>query len=92
MANTTKQWIFDDGLMKYHHPTFPFAYRAMHNSMKRGVEQGILKSQVVKRFFITSPIGKKYSFDSATDLALSTGLLTAEGIINSREFKVKKPL
>jgi hypothetical protein len=82
-----RTWIFDDGSQKHSYDTFPFAFRYMFNVMKKGVEQGKLYSEMFRTFRILSPTGTVYDYDRACDLAKDQGLLTADGMINSREFK-----
>jgi len=85
----TLSWTFDDGMVKHSCTTFPFAYRMLFNSLKKGVESGKTFEEMTRRFCILSPVGTVYNYDRATSLATDTGLLTPDGTINSREFKRK---
>jgi hypothetical protein len=86
-------WIFKDGPSQVSCTSFPFAYRAMFNTLKKGVETGRKYEDMVKQMVIISPQKdqhgdlRRYSYSAATDLAKSSGLLTPDGQINSREFK-----
>ncbi len=83
-------WIFDDGLQQHPCATFPYAFRHMFNAIKKGVERGNKYSDMIQTYHIVSPIGKVYNYDRASSLATEQGLLTADGTINSREFKRKR--
>ena len=87
IMNTT--WTFYDGIQKHPYAPFPYAFRSMFNSIKRGVESGKKYEDMIKIFKIYSPTGISYSHTKATDLATQQGLLTSDGLINSREFKRK---
>jgi len=80
-------WIFHDGLQQHPCATFPYAFRNMFNAMKRGVEQGKKYDDMARLYRIISPVGRVYNYDRASALATEQGLLTADGTINSREFK-----
>lgn len=82
-------WTFNDGVQKHPCTSFPFAYRMLYNSLKKGVETGKKFEEMTKVFRILSPTGKVYSYTDATSLATDQGLLTPEGTINSKEFKRK---
>lgn len=74
--------------------SFPYAFRTMFNIVKKAVE-GKERSyaDVTKSLFIISPqldrLGKPrvYGYSEATSMATSSGLLTPDGTINSREFR-----
>jgi len=89
----TNDWIFKDGTTQTSCTTFPYAYRAMHTALKKGVEQGRKHDDMIRRMSIISPMkdthGDKrvYSYAAATSMAQNSGLLDASGQINSREFK-----
>ena len=93
--NNTSEWIFKDGLSQISCQSFPFAYRAMHNAIKKGVETGRKYNDMVKQMSIISPQKdqhgdpRKYSYDAATELATSSGLLK-RGEIDSFEFKKRR--
>lgn len=86
-------WIFRDGATKVECTSFPYAFRTMVNTIKKGVEKGGRKEDMVKRMSIVSPIKnrlndtKVYSYAEAVQMADTMGLLTADGQINSREFR-----
>ena len=88
-------WIFKNGAAKTTWDTFPYAYRAMFNTLKIGVEKGSKYDDMVKQMVIISPQKdrhgepRKYSYAEATELAKSSELLTPTGEINSHVFKKK---
>lgn len=81
-------WTFHDGIQRHEFTSFPYAFRAMHNALKRGVEQGKTHDGMVKAFKILSPFGE-YTYANASRLAREQGLLLPDGSLNSREFKRK---
>jgi hypothetical protein len=88
------KWIFKDGTRTTEFESFPFAYRAMWNTLKRGVESKTRKYEdMVKGFSITSPLkdrdghARVYSYATATVMATDLGVLTPDGQLNSREFR-----
>lgn len=91
MNNAT--WIFKNGAAISEYTSFPYAYRTMWNAVRKGVEKGQRFEDITKPMSIISPIKdlhgdfKKYTYAQATTMATSQGLLTADGQINSREFK-----
>jgi hypothetical protein len=91
MSNT--QWIFKDGFSQTSWNSFPYAYRAMFQALKTGVEKGRKYDDMVKQMVIISPQKdqhgdpRRYNYASATELAKASDLLTAQGEINSRVFK-----
>ena len=94
MPMSTNNWIFKDGVTSQGtYNTFPDAFKAMFNTMKRGVERGRKYNEMLKQLVIIAPTKdqhgdfRKYDYMAATELAKSSDLLTPEGIINSRVFK-----
>jgi hypothetical protein len=94
MNMNTNLWIFRDGVSPgIECNSFPFAFRAMFYSVKDGLKKGRKLVDMEKSMSIISPIKdihgdrKKYSYTDATKLAKSSGLLTADGTVNSKEFK-----
>lgn len=87
------EWLFKDGVSQTSCTSFPYAYRLMHNTIKKGVESGRKYEDMVKQMVIIAPTKdqhgdpRRYAYGAATDLAKSMGLLTVDGQINSREFK-----
>jgi hypothetical protein len=87
------EWIFKDGLTETKCTSFPYAYRAMFNTLKKGVENGRKYDDMIKAMSILSPQKdvhgdpRRYNYASATEMAKASGLLTPDGQINSREFK-----
>ena len=90
------KWIFKDGSKSFDCTSFPYAFRTMLNTWKRGLEgKDLNKNDVPKRtapemaksFTIVAPTGKVYSYYSAREMALNQGLLDNEGNLNGREFK-----
>ena len=87
------EWIFKDGATQTKCTSFPYAYRLMFDTLKRGVEKGCKYDDMIKAMLIISPQKdrngdpRRYNYAAATDMATASGLLTPEGQINSREFK-----
>lgn len=83
-------WIFKNGVQSVDCTSFPYAFRAMHSVVRKGIEN---KQPVnTKDLTILGPKNGRgerevYSYFKATQLATDQGLLTAQGEINSREFK-----
>lgn len=83
-------WIFKNGVQSVDCTSFPYAFRAMYNVVRKGTEN---KQPVnTKDLVILGPLNSKgerevYSYFKATQLAQDQGLLTPAGEINSREFK-----
>ena len=92
MTIMINDWILKNGLTETKFTSFPYAFRAMFNIAKKATEQGKY-AEAVKAMKIISPLKdahgdpKTYSYASATEMAKSSGLLTPDGQINSREFK-----
>ena len=92
-----KNWIFKDGNSVTECDSFPYAYRLMHNTFRKGLEKGSTRNvpDMLKQMSIVSPAkdvhgrNRTYSYATATQLAKDQGLLTGDGEINSREFKKK---
>ena len=86
-------WIFKYGTAETKCTSFPYAYRALVNALKQGAEKGLNQHEMIKQMYILSPIkdnycnSRTYNYNEATDMARSSGLLTPEGNLNSREFK-----
>jgi hypothetical protein len=95
MLTPMNTWIFKDGLAEQKHVSFPYAYRAMFNTLKKGVEGGRKYEDMIKQMSIISPMKdahgdfRRYNYASATEMAKASGLVTAVGEINSREFRKK---
>lgn len=86
------KWIFKDGVTETQWDSFPFAYRAMFNAIKNGVEKGRKYSDMIKCMSVTGPLGPgikshTYSYATATQKAKDAGIMSAEGQLESREFK-----
>jgi len=87
------KWIFKDGPSQITCDSFPYAYRLMFNTLKKGVETGRKYDEMVKQLVIIAPTKdqhgdlRRYNYNDATELAKENGLLTPTGEINSREFK-----
>lgn len=87
------KWQFKDGSSVTDCTSFPYAYRTMWNTVRKGVEKGRKHEDMIKQMSIISPIKdrngdtKVYSYAEATKMAENQGLLTPEGQINSREFR-----
>lgn len=82
-------WTFFDGVQKHHCTSFPFAYRALHTALKKGVEYGKSSDSMTRIFKIISPFKKEYNYTKASALATEQGLLNSDGSLNSKEFKRK---
>ena len=87
-------WILKNGSSTQDFDSFPFAFRTMFAIAKKASETGKF-SEVTLGLSIISPQMdahgdyRRYSYEAATVMATSSGLLTAEGQINSKEFKRK---
>lgn len=86
------KWIFTDGSTVLPYDSFPFAYRAMYNTLKVGVEKGRKYADMVKSMTITGPVApgikaQTMGYATATQKAKDAGIMTAEGQLNSREFR-----
>ena len=93
--NNINTWTFKDGLSQTICESFPYAYRLMYNTLKKGVENGRKYDDMVKQMVIISPQKdqhgdpRRYNYSSATELAKASGLVAPNGEISSREFKKK---
>ena len=93
--NNTSEWIFKDGISSVNCTSFPYAYRLMFQTLKKGVETGRKYEDMMQDLRIISPQKdqhgdpRRYTYLAATELAKASGLLTPTGEINSREFKRK---
>jgi hypothetical protein len=97
------KWTFNDGGKSIDCTSFPFAFRAMNNAWRKGIE-GIdhmkqpcpkrTAAEMAKNFSITGPCGtkmeRKYGYHAAKDKALENGLIDSDGNINGREFKQRR--
>lgn len=86
------KWIINDGLKQIDCTSFPYAYRTMHTIVKKGVETGRKYADMARAMSIVGPVAsgvkaKTYSYAEATEKARAMDLVSAEGQINSREFK-----
>jgi hypothetical protein len=86
-------WIFKDGVSIVDCTSFPYAFRTMWNTIRKGTEKGRKVEDMIKSMSIISPIKdrngdtKKYSYAQAIDMAKNSGLLSNDGQLNTREFK-----
>ena len=93
IMNETLQWQFKNGTnAPLEFTTFPFAFRAMYNLVRKGIEDK--KPVDTAGFLIVGPKNPrgervKYGYFAALELARSGGLLNQEGYINGKEFKKK---
>lgn len=90
MAMSNANWIFKNGASSVDCTSFPYAFRAMWNTIKKGVTDK--KPVDTSTLTILGPKNGRgertaYSYFQARKLAEDQGLLTAEEQINSREFK-----
>ena len=88
------KWLFRNGATTIECTSFPYAFRVMHNTIRRGVEKdGKKREDLTKRMSIVSPIKnrmgdtKVYSYAEAMEMAKNNGLMSADGQLNSREFR-----
>jgi hypothetical protein len=93
MSNTAN-WILKNGSLTQNCTSFPYAYRAAYNLIRKAIEAKQNPATVMKGISIVGPPNGKgertsYSYTAATQLARENGLLSGEGTgsINSREFK-----
>ena len=87
--NNSNRWIFNNGQQTTEWTTFPYAFREMFFAFKTGLKQKKNPIDMGKQFSIKSPLGKRYSYSEATELAESQGLLSPDGQLNNKEFKKK---
>ena len=80
-------WLFYSGAARYECASFPFAFRMMHNAVRKANEAG---SSITNKVSILSPTKQEYSWVQASRLATEQGLLTPDGQINGKEFKKKQ--
>ena len=94
MNNAT--WILQDGAQRIDCTSFPFAFRTMWTMVKKETEKGNKGRNfidMVRGISIISPMRDRngdprtYSYSEACEMARGQGLLSAEGQINSKEFK-----
>lgn len=90
MSMSNASWIFKNGAASVDCTSFPYAFRAMWNTIKKGIADK--KPVNTDTLSILGPKNskgerEKYSYFRARQLAESQGLLTADEQINSREFK-----
>lgn len=87
-------WILKNGSQTIDCASFPYAFRAAYNFVRKAIEAKQDAYAVQKQLSIVGPPNarnerKTYSYTAALELAEKQGLLTPEGGINSREFKRK---
>ena len=93
MNNEIYQWQFKNGAnVPLEFTTFPLAFRAMYNLVKKGIEDK--KPVNTSGFVILGPKDprgdrRKYNYNAAIEFAESFGLLTPDGFLNGKEFKKK---
>jgi hypothetical protein len=88
----SSNWILKNGVQTTDCISFPFAFRAAYNIVRKTIEAKKNPAPVIKDLTILGPVNSKgertkYTYASATELAKGQGLLTPGGEINSREFK-----
>lgn len=88
-------WILKNGDQVTECTSFPYAYRAAYNIVHKTIEAKQNPTPVMRGISIVGPPNLKgdrmtYSYATATQLAQSTGLLSPNGTIESREFKKRK--
>lgn len=73
--------------------SFPYAFRSMWNTLRKGVENGRTHGDMVRQMSIIAPLKdrhgdpKVYSYAEAQRMAEMQGLLNDSGQLNSKEFK-----
>jgi len=90
MKSSNANWILRTGSQEIDCTSFPYAYRTLFNLIQRGIKDK--KPVNTNDLSILGPKNlrgdrRSYSYNDATELATEQGLLTADGQINSREFK-----
>ncbi len=83
-------WIFKNGVSSVDCASFPYAFRTLWNTVKKGIAEK--KPVDTKSLLILGPKNSKgeresYSYEKARSLAEAQGLLTTDEQINNREFK-----
>jgi len=86
------QWQFKNGLNTTEFQTFPLAFRAMFNLVRKGVEDK--KPVDTSKFSIVGPKNPRgenvrYNYNQAMEFAGSFGLVNQDGYLNGKEFKRK---
>ena len=85
-------WILNVNDHPHECTSFPCAFRLAYNMVRKQIEAGKPTADLIGSLSITGPPTaknerNKYSYASATDMAIGMGLLTPDGQINSKEFK-----
>ena len=94
MIKETLQWQFRSGTNTIQEfSTFPFAFRSMYNLVRNGIDDK--KPIDTSSFIILGPKNPRgdrvqYRYNAAVEFAKSIGLLSLDGHINGKEFKLKK--
>ncbi len=87
-------WILNNGGHKIDCASFPYAFRAAYNIVRKTIDAKNDPTSTIKGLSIVGPPNvrgerKTYSYAAATQMAEGMGLLDAAGNINSKEFKRK---
>lgn len=85
-------WKLKNGIQTSDCDSFPYAFRAAFNLVRKAIEAKQDVSAVIKGISIVGPPNQKgkrttYSYADAKQMAEGMGLLSPDGQINSREFK-----
>jgi hypothetical protein len=89
-------WIFKNGSTSVECTSFPYAFRAMFNTVRKAIEAGQPTSNLTNQMSIISPMKdihgnpRVYNYFEAKKMALDQGLLTPEEQINGKEFRRPK--
>lgn len=87
-------WILKNSGQSIDCTSFPTAFRTAFNLVRVAGSTGKSPTSVINGITIIGPANSKgernkYTYASAVELAKDQGLVTADGTINSREFKKK---
>jgi len=94
MNNKKAKWILNSSNESIDCASFPYAFRTAYNLVRKAIETKGNVSSVMNGISILGPANtrgerKKYSYSSATQLAMNSNLLTPDGSINSKAFNKK---
>jgi hypothetical protein len=85
-------WLIKNGFQTIPCTTFPFAFRAMYNLVRVGVQGKKSYLDLTKSLFVDGPPSPdgtrtRYTYEDASRLATQQGLLTSDGQLRGKEFK-----
>ena len=84
------KWLLKQNVSVLEYTSFPYAFRAMYHAAKKALEKG---QHIESTLTIISPLKdvhgdcRRYNYAQACQMATNNGLLSAEGLLNNKEFK-----